>query len=97
MKTGNPICAVCKTNETPGARHEFCEACAHARRSWQLKVNNEKWKARKQEGGAANRILYNGAPTRWALENPVEAVELAFKLGYDRETLKRLIRGLGNW
>ena len=94
----NPICSVCRENETPSPRHDFCEKCAKARRSWQLKVNNEKWRERKEAGEVGHRVMYNGMPTRWAMENPVEACRIVLRdPSYDDATLKLFIRALGRY
>jgi hypothetical protein len=89
----NPKCAIPTCDRrTPSPKHEFCEPCADARRSFQLKINNEKWKARKAEGQAGHKVMYRGEPTKWALDNSVEAVRMAVKEGYDNEVLERLIK-----
>jgi hypothetical protein len=91
-----PKCAVPSCDRrVPSPDHEFCAPCAEARRTWQLKVNREKWKERVKQGDAGHRIMYNGMPTKWAMENPVEAVRIALKGDYDDATLKFFIRALG--
>lgn len=87
------LCKVCKKN--PAApRAQFCEGCAEARRTWQLVVNNKKWKLRREKGEASHRLMYGGEPTEWARKNPAEAIKQAVKEGYDEETLDALIKGL---
>lgn len=88
------MCAVCKETPTPSEKHEFCEKCAKARRTWQLKVNNEKWKMRLAQGETGHRIMYRGEPTEWARANPVKAIREAIKQGYDDDALEKLIKGL---
>lgn len=79
---------------TPSIRSRFCEPCAQARRSVQLVVNNQKWKMKIEAGEAGHRLLYRGQPTEWAKKNPIEAVKMAVKEGYNDEALEQLLRGL---
>lgn len=94
-KPDETMCPICLERPLPKPRSRFCEPCARARRTWQLKVNNEKWKLRKSEDEAGHRLMYQGKPTEWARKNPIEAVKLAVKEGYSDAQLEALLRGLG--
>lgn len=89
------ICPICKTrpigSDAPNAK--FCYECALARRTWQLVINNQKWKLKKEAGEAGHRVMYNGKPTQWARDNPVQAVREAIKQGYTDEQLTTLLEG----
>ena len=88
------ICTLCNKRPAPTERSRFCEDCAQARRTWQLVINNQRWRAKIKEGKAAHRIRYNGAVTQWAKENPTKAIRMAIEEGYTDEQLKQLLSEL---
>jgi len=85
------LCAVCNKRPVSSEKAKFCEECSQARRSWQLVVNNQKWRARIRDGKAEHRVYYNGKVTQWAKDNPVLAIRRAVDAGYSDEMLKQLL------